>query len=68
MTRSTTLVRKDLLFRHIVHHAGSWQVMTVAMFALQHRDAPRSDLGEECHLSNFQALTCPLGLLDALET
>jgi hypothetical protein len=49
MTRSTTLLRKDLLFRHIVHHAGSWQVMTVAVFALvtlQHRDAPRSDPGE----------------------
>jgi hypothetical protein len=71
MTRSTTLLRKDLLFRHIVHHAGSWQVMTVAAFALvtlQHRDAPRSDPGEERHVSNFQTLTYPWRSLDALET
>lgn len=46
MVRSTTFLRKDVLFRHIVHHVGSWPVMTLAVFTLvnlQGRDTRRSN-------------------------
>jgi hypothetical protein len=65
MTRSTPLLRKDLLFRHIVHHAGSWQVMTGAVFALvtlQHRGTPLSDPGEEASCVEFPGSYMSVGL------